>query len=291
MLLFADETKNPGQEVVQSMETSRDALMQSFQDAFDQMIQMGPRILAMLLVLAFGYVIAKIVSRIVTALCDKLGLQTAAERGGIIHSMEQVGIKRTMPQIIGSIIFWLLMLVFIMAAFKVLGLEAISNAMEELIAYIPKILVATVVVVVGLMVAAFLRGVIATGADRLGFEYAQQLASGAYYMLVVFTFIAAFAQIGIEFDLLNYAILIVLGAVALGFGLSVGLGGRDVMGGILAGYYVRQRIAAGDHVDVDGIEGVVREVGPVATIIETDENGMKCRRSIPNTKMLKDAVR
>ena len=66
-------------------------------------------------------------------------------------------------------------------------------------------------------------------------------------------------------------ILIAFGGLALAFGLSFGLGGRDVMAGILAGYYLRQRLNAGDHVSVAGMEGTVREVGPVATIVETDE--------------------
>jgi hypothetical protein len=63
------------------------------------------------------------------------------------------------------------------------------------------------------------------------------------------------------------------------------------MAGILAGYYLRQRLAAGDHVEVAGLEGTVREVGPVATIIETDEAGLLNRHTVPNTKMLHEAVR
>ena len=87
------------------------------------------------------------------------------------------------------------------------------------------------------------------------------------------------------------AILIVFAGLALGFGLALGLGGRDTMAGILAGYYVRQRLQAGDHVTVGNLEGTVREVGPVATIVETEEDGLLNRRSIPNNKMLNEAVR
>ncbi len=96
---------------------------------------------------------------------------------------------------------------------------------------------------------------------------------------------------GIKFDLLNYAILIVIGGLALAFGLAFGLGGREVMAGILAGYYLRQRLNAGDHVQVAGLEGTVREVGPVATIVETNEDGLINRHTVPNTKMLNEAVR
>jgi len=64
-----------------------------------------------------------------------------------------------------------------------------------------------------------------------------------------------------------------------------------VMGGILAGYYTRQRLHAGDRVTVAGFVGTVREVGPVATVIETDEDGLLNRHSVPNTRMLAEAVR
>jgi small-conductance mechanosensitive channel len=63
------------------------------------------------------------------------------------------------------------------------------------------------------------------------------------------------------------------------------------MNGILSGYYVRQRIQAGDRVTVGALEGTVREVGPVATIVETRENGLVSRHTVPNAKMLLEAVR
>jgi small-conductance mechanosensitive channel len=92
-------------------------------------------------------------------------------------------------------------------------------------------------------------------------------------------------------ELLENMILIAFGALAVGFALAFGLGGRDVIGGILAGYYVRQRLQSGDRVTVGTLEGTVREVGPVATVIETEEDNFINRRSIPNAKMLNEAVR
>jgi small-conductance mechanosensitive channel len=205
--------------------------------------------------------------------------------------MRNMGIRRSVPAIVGAIVFWLLMCVFVMTAFNILGLQKLSDAMGNVVDYIPNLLVATVVIVVGLLVASFLRGVVATSADRVGLSYAEYLANGCYYALALLTFIAAFNQLGIKFLLLDNVILIACGGLALGFGLAFGLGGREVMAGILAGYYLRQRLQAGDHVEVAGLEGTVREVGPVATIVETDEAGFISRRTVPNTKMLNEAVR
>lgn len=290
--MFAEVTSTtPVDRVVETAEESSGVLITSFNQAAAQVIEFAPKVVAMLAVLVAGYVIARLLARLISALGERLGLQTAAERGGLVQSMKQVGIDRTVPQILGTITFWALMAFFFMAALNILGLQAVSLAMGEVVAYIPKLITATVMVVVGLMLAKFLHGVIATSADRVGITYATQLATGMYYMLCVMVFIAAFEQLEIQFGPLNNMLLIGFGGLAVAFGLAVGLGGRDVMAGILAGYYVRQRMQSGDQVNVAGFAGTVREVGPVATIIETEEDGLLHRHSVPNTRMLNEAVR
>lgn len=281
----------PAENLTETAVHSTSAVMHSFQHVASQFVLFAPKVLAALVVLIIGYLLARLLARAITTIAERLGLQRAAESGGLVQSMQQVGIDRTVPQIVGTIFFWLLICVFAVAAFDILDLPALTGAIEKVIAYIPKLLVATFVVVLGLLLAAFLKGVVATSADRVGITYAPQLANAVYWILALMTFIAAFDQLQIEFKLLNEAILIAFAALALGFGLSFGLGGRDVMAGILAGYYVRERLHTGDRVQVAGYEGVVREVGPVATIIETNEDGLTYRHSIPNTKMLNEAVR
>src|SRR5690606_6036586 len=109
---------------------------------------------------------------------------------------------------VGLIVFWLLMCVAIMAGFKVLGLQVVSDAMQGVVNYIPNLLVATVVIVIGLLVANFVRGVVATSADRVGVSYAEPLAAGCYYVLALVTFIAAFQQLKFNIPLLENLMLI-----------------------------------------------------------------------------------
>jgi small-conductance mechanosensitive channel len=287
-VIFAQTAADTARETVNA---SRQALVDSFTQAWSQVILLAPKMVAMVTVLVLGYVVARWFGGLITVVAEKLGLQTAAEKSGLAKSMHDVGIRRAVPAIVGGIVFWLLMSVFVMAAFSILGLESVSLAMKEVVNYIPKVLVATVVVVVGLLAATFVRGVVATSADRVGLSYAEYLAGGCYWVLSILTFIAAFNQLGIQFALLEKLILIGSAGLAAGFALAFGLGGRDVMAGILSGYYVRQRLQAGDTVSVAGFEGTVREVGPVATIIETRDGGLVSRHSIPNAKMLQEAVR
>jgi len=252
---------------------------------------LAPKAFFAALVMIGGYLAARLVARIVTLITERIGLQRMAENGGFVTSMRHVGIHRTVPQVIGTIAFWMLLCVFMVAAVDILDLPTLKGAIDRVLSYVPNLLVASIVVVVGLLLAAFLRGVVATSADRVGIHYAQQLATALYWILALMTFNAALNQMEIQIKLFNEIVLILLAGGALAFGLSFGLGGRDVMAGILAGYYVRQRFQSGDHVSLGALEGVVREVGPVATILEIEEEGMIHRRSVPNARMLNEAVR
>jgi small-conductance mechanosensitive channel len=274
-----------------SLDAYGNAVQDSFAAAWAKVVAYLPNLAVAILVVVVGYFLSKFVARAITLLCERAGLQKAAERSGLGESMRHMNIRRNVPAIVGTIVFWGLLLVFLMAGFNILNISQVSGAIDRVVEYVPNVLVATFMVVVGLLVAGFLRGVIATSADRAGISYAEHLANGCYYIMALMVFMAAFDQLHIQFALLNQAILIVFAGLALGFGLAFGLGGRDTMAGILAGYYVRQRLQAGDHVTVGNLEGTVREVGPVATIVETEEDGLLNRHSIPNAKMLNEAVR
>jgi len=138
MVLLADVG-----ETVSSWGTKVDEV---FQQAFGDVMSKTPNVLAMIVVLVVGYVLARIVARVATTIGEKIGLQTAAERSGLAGSMKQVGIQRSVPAVVGTISFWLLMCLFLIAAANVLGLPAVSAAMQPVLAWIPKLLVATVIV-------------------------------------------------------------------------------------------------------------------------------------------------
>jgi small-conductance mechanosensitive channel len=274
-----------------NIKTWNDAVRESFNAAYLQFATLAPNVVAMVVLLIVGYFVARVLDRAVSALCHSLGLQTAAERGGLAGSMKQVGITRPLPEIVGRVVFWLMMCVFLSAAFQVIGLTDVALAVNNLIAYVPKLIMAIAIVIVGLLVATFVRGIVATSADRVGISYAEHLANACYYILALMTFLAAAEKLDINFKLFEQMILIAFAALALGFGLAIGLGGRDTMAGILAGYYTRQRLQNGDRVTIGTLEGVVRDVGPTATTVETVEDGLISRRSIPNVKMINEAVR
>ena len=106
-ILFADVTTSEYPGVVQNTAQKwSEIFVSSFQSAFGQIVSILPNLLAMIVVLLVGYLVARVVGRITTAICEKIGLQTAAERRGLVTSMQQVGIRRSVPSIMGLLFFW-----------------------------------------------------------------------------------------------------------------------------------------------------------------------------------------
>ena len=101
--------------VTTTFNNSWDAVRQSFENAWEQTIVFAPKIVAMVVVVVIGYVVAKFVAKAITTLCEKIGLQNAADQSGLADSMHHMGLQRNVPAIIGTITFWLLMGVFLMA--------------------------------------------------------------------------------------------------------------------------------------------------------------------------------
>ncbi len=119
--IFAEGTvTNVAAKFADTANTAGTALRTSFENAWTQIVDYTPRVLAAIIVLVAGYFIAKLVARAVTLLCERAGLQRAAERSGLWESMTHMNIKRNVPAIVGTIVFWGLMLVFLMAGFSIL---------------------------------------------------------------------------------------------------------------------------------------------------------------------------
>lgn len=246
-----------------------------------------PNLLGFALVLIVGTTITWLLARLALIICEKMGLQHAAEQSGLAESMRDAGIVRTLPQIVGQVVFWLLMALTLMLAIKQLNIQDFDTTIQQILAFFPRLIVSLLILVLGLLLGKFLRGVIATGADRMGLNYAQTLANVVYFAFVIVLLHQISNQLGLELQLFTNLILITFSGLMLGLGLAVGLGGKDVISGILAGYYVRKRFQAGDRVTIGDINGTIREVGPVSTVLDT----AGAQRIVPNTKMLHEAVR
>jgi Mechanosensitive ion channel, conserved TM helix/Mechanosensitive ion channel, beta-domain len=224
-----------------------------------------PNVLGTLVLVAVGYLVAALVRRVGSAVLKRIGFDRASARAGVSHILEQAGVTATPAEIVGQIFFWLLMLTFLVSAAENLGLPNVSQTIDAFVLYLPRVLAAALIVVVGMTLANFVRDLVRSGAESLEVEYARALAAVVHAILVVVVGSLAVGQLQIETVLFNRVVEIVLVAAGVALALAFGLGTRDVARHIVAGVYLRDLYRPGVRLAIGEQEGALEEVGAIAT--------------------------
>lgn len=193
-----------------------------------------PNILAAIVILIVGWIIAKVLKVWSGRLLKVVKFPTLTKRAGIDEFLAKGAIKQSPSDVVGVLVYWLVMLIVLMTAINALGLEVASELLNQILLYIPNIIVAVIVVTVGLYAANFIAALVRTAAANAGIEEAGLVAALSRWALIIFTLALALDQLRIGRDIVSYGFLIIFGAAALAAALAVGLGAREVVGGYLS---------------------------------------------------------
>ncbi|MCG8535522.1 MAG: mechanosensitive ion channel [Pseudomonadales bacterium] len=247
-----------------------------------------PNLAATIVIVVVGIFLAKLLSRWAAKLLDKLGLNALCKRIGIAEAMEKAGVEKSPAEILAKFIYFFVMLIVLLTAAETLGLDRITSILDDFVLYLPKILGALFVIIVGMFIAHVVKQSIQTAVNKMGMDYGSSVARLAQVIIFVTTFSLAVGQLEIETAMLNIVFGIVLGSLGVAAAISLGLGTRVVSSNIMSGVYVREQLQPGDEVVIGDFKGAVVSVGTVSTVIENSEG--ECL-SIPNQSLLNKSYR
>jgi hypothetical protein len=150
-----------------------------------------------------------------------------AQRSGFADFVHKMGVKDDSSGVIAGVVKWFVRLITLVVAFDTLGLPAVSNVLQQLLLWLPNLVVALVVLVIGGLAAKALSQLVRGASAEAGFTNPDMLASVTRVAVWGFTIVVAINQLGIATTLINTLLIGLVGALALAFGLAFGLGGRD----------------------------------------------------------------
>ncbi|HLX59609.1 MAG TPA: hypothetical protein VKR83_21530 [Ktedonobacteraceae bacterium] len=209
------------------MENIGVSIVNALNDAVRLILTFIPRLVGFLVILLVGWLIATLVSKALTLLLRKVGFDRMSDRIGLTRFEGRMGVKLDSAGILGKIVFWFLLLIFLVPAADALGVPAVSNILNELVAYIPNVFVAILVLFLGAMagtvVADLVRG--ATASAKIGNP--NVFATISRWAIIGFAALIALEQLQIAPALINELFGALVAAVAIAFGLAFGLGGQD----------------------------------------------------------------
>ena len=220
-----------------------DAVLLSLSNALNAFLVAIPLVIGALLIIIIGWIIAGILARIVTEVLRRAGVDRLfAEHGGRVYGDRTRTIQ---PSVVaGELVKWLVRLVFLVAAANVLGLTQVSELLNDVLLWIPNLIVAAIILLVAPLLGRFVRSAIELGAGEMVFSNAPLLGRIAEIAIIAFAVIIAFNQIGIAANLVNTLFIGLVAALALAFGLAFGLGGRDVAAELTRQWYQQSQDAA-----------------------------------------------
>lgn len=214
-----------------------EAIWFSFTQALNVFVSFLPALLGAIILLIIGWYISKGVARLVERGLRAIGLERAAERSGIGQFIEQSGTRWTVSRIIGVLVLWSIFLIFIQAAASILGMAQVTALINSIILFIPNLIVALAIIVVGALIAKFLAGLVRGSLYEIGVANPGFFAKLTQYVVIGFAIVAAFNELGIAETVVNTLLIGVIGALALALGLAFGLGGREVAAQITQSWY------------------------------------------------------
>jgi small-conductance mechanosensitive channel len=246
-----------------------------------------PKLVNGIIILLVGYVVALVVRWLISAVLRRVGFDPLVERAGLTGAMKGLGIKAPLSAILSQAVFVLLLLSFLITSTRIMGLEPVAQVFEKLLGFLPTILAALVVFLIGGVAAQFLGNTVTALAAGAGVNSPARLGRVVQYLVSIFVVIIALGVLGMDTALLVTAVTIMIGAFGLALSIALGLGARGVVRHILAGYYVRQRFRPGQPIAFEEVSGSVGGVGGVNTVVETSEGSVV----LPNGLLLDSVVK
>lgn len=209
------------------VQTWGEAITISLIGLWERFLSFLPALIGAIIIFVIGWIVASILGKLIEKLIKSLKVDHALEKIGFNKKLSEVGISGSTSELIGGIIKWFLILVFLMAATDILGLSQVTIFLNSIIFYIPNVVVSVVILAIAFLVGNFVYNVVKGSTRAAGVMSATLLATISKWAIIIFGILAALIQLGIATSLVSTIFIGIIAALALAAGLAFGLGGKD----------------------------------------------------------------
>ncbi len=207
--------------------------IESSQQFLNEIASALPRIIGALLILIIGWIIAKLLKRAFVKLLTIIKFDYLLDKSGINKFLKDGGSKLGAIDVLGTLFYWIIMLMVIMATLNSLNLTAASVLFNEIMLYIPNIIIGIVVLIIGIYLARMVSQILLTSLKGMQDKTAHILSQVTFVVIIILTVFVTLGQLNIASEIVTSAFQIVFGAICLALALAFGLGGREKAAEIL----------------------------------------------------------
>ena len=208
--------------------------MENFDMFFDparvflaQIVAFVPRLALAVAVLIGGWLLAKVARLAVAKSLRAINFNILTERSGVDEFLHRGGMQGDTIGIFGMLVYWLVILTALVIAFNSVGLTYVTDLLGTVVMFVPKVIVALLIISFGAYFARFIRNTVVTYGTNVGVQDAPLLGALAQYAIMVFVVLIALDQISVGGSIIRQSFLIILAGVVFALALAFGLGGKS----------------------------------------------------------------
>ncbi len=246
-----------------------EAVSRVFAQFAERIGQYLPSILGAFLLLLIGWIIARVLRTL--AIRAAIIVDRMLARLTVTGSAERKNLPQSSAKILGSIVFWVVMLFFITAATQVLGLSAFTDWLAGVVKFLPTLFAGALIIAAGFLLSRLARDLVIATSAISGPKQRELLGRLVQAIILVTALLVGADQIGIQITFLAIIAATAGGTVAVSVALALSLGAKTYVANLIGGHHLRQTFSVGQNVKVSGFEGRILELTPVAIILETEE--------------------
>jgi hypothetical protein len=199
------------------------------QQMLEKIIGYLPVLLGALIILIVGWLVARVIRRIIDEVLKAVRFDVLADKAGITGVLVKGNLKISAREVVSGLVYWLIMIMVLVMTVNALGLPRASDVLESVFAYVPKVIAALLVVIVGLFLAGFVADIVRVAAGNSNIPKPEMLAGICRWAIIIFAAAIALTELDIASVLVTTTFDIILGGICLAAALAVGLGSKDAV--------------------------------------------------------------
>ena len=244
----------------------------------------APNLLAALLIISVGWVLARLF-RLVCRKLAKVGVATVARNQQIKQTIERTGLDEQIPRVTGAIIYWVVLLFFISVAAERLRLEVATTIASTITLYLPKVLIAGVIIAVFLVAGSIVNNIIKKSITSVGGSYSHMVGRMAQFLIISLGVIIGAGELGIQSGFLTAIVAIILGSILGGAALAIGLGSGLAVSNIVSAHYLNRVYKVGQLISIGDTQGRIVAINQTGFLLDTERGQLL----VPGRRFSKEA--
>ena len=254
---------------METIQRWEEIMLSSFTTFAQRIFNVLPNLIGALLILLIGWLIAKGISIAIRKLLQSKALMKVTSRLNKLALLQRSDVSLDSGLILSQFAYWVILLIFFIAASETLGWTAVSRTLNSLINYLPALLSAIVIALIGLYLAQTIKSIIQAALHSLQIGAATLISNIVFYLIATIVVLTALEQAGVDTRIVTANLTLIIGAIVGAFAISFAIASRHVLENILASFYGRKNFAVGDRIRLEALEGVIVRIDGVSVVINT----------------------